>query len=41
MWKEEQKWYKLSLEKLPDIANFHHPREKLLEEAARKIKKSP
>jgi hypothetical protein len=25
MWKEEQKWYKLSLEKLPDIANFHHP----------------
>jgi hypothetical protein len=24
MWKEEQKWYKLSLEKLPDIANFHH-----------------
>jgi hypothetical protein len=25
MWKEEQKWCKLSWEKLPDIANFHHP----------------
>jgi hypothetical protein len=31
MWKEEQKWYKLSLEKLPDIANFHHPRRELRE----------
>jgi hypothetical protein len=29
MWKEEQKWYKLSLEELPDIANFHHSSSKV------------